>query len=145
MAIEPDLWPGRIVPLLDESVSVSDLVSRMFPLSDESHQTPGGRVISVSHPFSTTSLTATRNDGFSLKINHIRLFNGGAPPQAKNTQSPPRRCVAAAACLPAVVKKCFRVGGRVSRYFILRQEALATTPSTDKQSWKWQIYSSDAS
>lgn len=36
----------------------------------------GGRVISVSHPFSPPSKTITNMKAFSLKINHICLFNG---------------------------------------------------------------------
>lgn len=51
----------------------------------------------MSHHFSPTSLKATKKGAFSLKFNHICLFNGITGPRAKNTQSPPRRCVAVGA------------------------------------------------
>lgn len=47
----------------------------------------------MSHPFSPTSLTIANVRAFSLKINHICLFNGIPHPAAKNSQSSSCCCV----------------------------------------------------
>jgi len=46
----------------------------------------------VSHPFSPTALTIANTKAFSLKINHICLFNGIPCPSAKNSQSSSGYC-----------------------------------------------------
>lgn len=78
----------------------------------------------MSHPFSPTSLTATKKGAFSLKFNHICLFNGITGPRAKNAQSPPRCRVAVVASQLTAASR--RRRGRPDTVTKLL-EALATT------------------
>lgn len=92
----------------------------------------------MSHPFSATSLPATSNGTLAIKFNHIRLFNGVAPPQAKNTQSPPRRCVAA----NKQREKSVLGGGRPILHPPSAGLGNKAIGFTDKQRRKWQIQGS---
>lgn len=78
---------GGRVPRLSVSLS-SEFHPPWFLLSVTSHiRQLEGRVVSVSHPFSPTSLTVNKTTTFSLKINHVCHFNGILQTPAKNTQS----------------------------------------------------------